>query len=891
MLAILWWYLATTLIGWLCFPLTTRIFRNLPGKGFAFSRGIGLLIWGFGFWFLTSIGILRNDLVSQWVVLIFLIILSLSLGFINGFNEIWQWLTVQWRLVLSLELVFLIAFLTFAIFRSTSPGITGTEKPMELAFLNAILRSNGFPPHDPWLSGYTISYYYFGYLLIAMLTRLTGVASTVAFNLAQVVWFALIASGVYGLLVDLFALRCKEPANVPHKISGWMLRWAVLAPVLVLLLGNAFGFLDVLHARGVFWHEEMGNGASSNFWKWMDLRGLSEPPPVPYQWEPQRPGSVPWWHASRVLQDTSFSGEQIEVIDEFPNFSFVLGDVHPHVLAMPFVLIAIGLGLNAFYSPPEKNFKIGKWTLPVRPGRFLLVSGLIGSLTFLNTWDWPVYAALYSAVFLVRRIQSEGWKPVCIAEFLIHGLGMALVGTLLFLPFFLNFASQAGGFLPSLIYFTRGIHFWVMFGPLLIPVIGFLIYSIAGIGHKMQIGKAALLTGIVLVALGILNAVTAGVAARLDGLGDLFMANQGASGVSLFTLLWTALLRRLSRPGTWLTLSGMMTLCLAFIIGSVRRSSSANTPTNNAHLFIFLLILWGVFLTLIPEFVYLLDSFGKRMNTIFKFYFQAWVLWSLAGAYCIGVIWQTAKPQKRLLPQIVLAIVIVTTFAVLALTLVAPLVGNPQSIQPKFGSYYLDWLWLVWGVSLIGSLVHYGVRRQWRWIFRVLVIFGLSVGAVYPVLAISARADQFHDPETWTLDGSVVYREAYPDLMAAVDWMWTVEPGVVAEAVEPEGGDYSNYGRVSMLTGFPAVLGWWFHEVQWRGGVQEIGTRETDIAMLYETMDWATAKGIIDMYNIKYIYAGDLERSTYDLQSSKFQQHLELAFQQGTVAVYRVTFD
>jgi uncharacterized membrane protein len=66
---------------------------------------------------------------------------------------------------------------------------------MELAFINAILRSPTFPPHDPWLSGFSISYYYFGYVLTAMLAKFTGTLGSVAFNLMLALIFALSASG------------------------------------------------------------------------------------------------------------------------------------------------------------------------------------------------------------------------------------------------------------------------------------------------------------------------------------------------------------------------------------------------------------------------------------------------------------------------------------------------------------------------------------------------------------------------------------------------------------------------------------------------------------------------------------------------------------------------
>ena len=218
--AVLLWYLVSTLAGWLCFPLTFRIFQNLPGKGYAFSRILGLLLWGYAFWLLVSLGILRNNLVGQWVALALVAALALGAGMKDKFQTLRAFIRREWRLILAVEGVFLFSFVGFAFFRGTSPAIRGTEKPMELAFLNAILRSETFPPQDPWLSGYGISYYYFGYVLAALLTRLTGTISTVAYNLAQALWFALIASGAYGLAADLLAHR-RDVETTARPIPSW----------------------------------------------------------------------------------------------------------------------------------------------------------------------------------------------------------------------------------------------------------------------------------------------------------------------------------------------------------------------------------------------------------------------------------------------------------------------------------------------------------------------------------------------------------------------------------------------------------------------------------------------------------------------------------------------
>jgi len=107
--------------------------------------------------------------------------------------------------------LFLVAFAAWAVVRAANPEAVGTEKPMELAFINAILRSPNFPPHDPWLSGYAISYYYFGYVIIAMLAKFTGTAGGIAFNLGISLIFALSACGAFGLVYNLF--ECIETGS------------------------------------------------------------------------------------------------------------------------------------------------------------------------------------------------------------------------------------------------------------------------------------------------------------------------------------------------------------------------------------------------------------------------------------------------------------------------------------------------------------------------------------------------------------------------------------------------------------------------------------------------------------------------------------------------------
>src|SRR5574341_1230551 len=339
MLSAILWYLALSLVGWLTVPLAHRLLPALADRGYAFTRALGLLLWGYIFWLLASLGLLRNDLGGLLFALLALI--ALSGWALRGISldELAEWLGRQRAVVLAVELVFLVSFVWMAFVPAANPEILGTEPPTELASTNAIPTSPPFPPHDPWLSGYAISYYYFGYVMVAMLAKLTGAPGPVAFNLGVTQAFALSAVGAYGVVYNLLQARSARLARSTTQSPRRYLSLALLCPVLILLVGNLEGFLEVLHARGLFWQTSQSGDLSSPFWKWLDMRELSDPPAQPFSWMPSR--YLWWWRASRVVQDYDYAGNWKEVIDEFPSFSYLLADLHPHVLAMPFAFFAI----------------------------------------------------------------------------------------------------------------------------------------------------------------------------------------------------------------------------------------------------------------------------------------------------------------------------------------------------------------------------------------------------------------------------------------------------------------------------------------------------------------------------------------------------------------------
>ncbi len=202
MIDVLWWYLVVSIAGWLTLPLAQRLLRFLPDRGFTLARPLALLGWGYLFWLLTYLGVLQNDIGGVLLALTLLVVISFVVGK-GRVTDLWSWIKEHKRVVITSEVLFLLAFAVWAFVRAANPDVNYTEKPMELAFINSILRSPGFPPNDPWLSGYAISYYYFGYVMVAMLVHVTGTATSVAFNLAIAMWFALTALAAYGIVYNL----------------------------------------------------------------------------------------------------------------------------------------------------------------------------------------------------------------------------------------------------------------------------------------------------------------------------------------------------------------------------------------------------------------------------------------------------------------------------------------------------------------------------------------------------------------------------------------------------------------------------------------------------------------------------------------------------------------
>ncbi|MCD6554063.1 MAG: hypothetical protein J7M16_08640 [Anaerolineae bacterium] len=814
------WWLIVGVLGWLVWPLAFCLFRNLPDRGYAFVKSLGLLLVSYVFWLLSNGDFLGNT----WGGIVFaaLVVAALSGAYYrwrrcaldttgDDENGLWDWLRANWRLVLAVELVFAVAFGGWTLYRAYTPDIAATEKPMEFAFLNAILRSDRFPPYDPWMSGYAISYYHFGYIMVAMLTRLSGVPPSYAFNLGIALLFALTVTGAYGVVYNLVAAAGRGRGR-----KGRAIGYGVLGGVFVALVGNLEGVFEVLYSRGL---------GSATFWKWLDVKELVARGQVTGRWFDMG-GGWWWWRASRVIHDKTLLGISQEVIDEFPFFSFILGDMHPHVLALPFVLLCLALAFNLLRSRRALD-----WV------DYVLYAICLGGLGFLNTWDFPIYLFVVLVAYAVNRYRHQGrlsqdWvREVITCAIVLFGLGL-----LLYAPFWVTFRSQAGGLLPNLFNVTRLHQYLLMFGTFIFVVLAFLVALASDLWRAGRLdGNALLRQGLPLWAvvatsfpfLLVISIAPLVLTARgrqyVQGVLNSEPVRTVLGAQTLSSLLAKSVSLRLADPWLFLMLSATIALVIFLALRILSPGESDDRRPSSSNLFALIMIGTGLLLTFVVEFVYLRDTFGTRMNTIFKFYYQAWVLLGLASAY---------------------------------------------------GVWYV--------------LENWGERRPGgeRYVFGVGCVLLLAASLVYTMTAGYSRAGGFKGQPT--LDGLAYVRRHEPDEYAAIQWLNAHGAGnpVIVEAV---GGSFTTFARISSRTGLPTVLGWSGHELQWRGSGEEAARRERDVDEIYSGQDLQRTLELLEKYDVTYVYVGPLERGKYSAASlEKFDTLLDVVFQQGAVTIYQV---
>ena len=790
------WLLAIEVLGLIALPLAFILFRRLPDRGLTLSKPLALLLSSYILWVLGLTHILPNARYTIIVILVVPAIVS-SLVVWRKLPEILSFLRREWLPLLTAELVFLGLFFLWLSIVSYSPAINHTEKPMDFAFLNSILRSTSFPPEDPWLSGHSISYYYYGHFMMALLTKLTAIPSSISYNLSIALIPALVGAGAFGLVYNMIRL---SKARVKTAIL-----FALAAPLFIALIGNLEGVLEFVHARG--W-------GSEGFWQWVSIKGLEGGQGAEsgifsgdYWW---------WWRATRVI-DTVVDGASLDyTITEFPFFSFLLGDLHPHVTSLPFLIFSLALGLNLFVS----REKLGLAWLRRNPWEVFVIALCLGALAFINIWDFPVFAVIFVALVLIKGYGD--WNGQ-IYRALLPSLTLlvpVIVGAvLLYIPFYLTFSSQASGVLPQGEESTRPLFFFLIWGLFLVLSGSFLLrqlWTVPALGGKAP-GILAVVLVITLLPFllwaGIeLFALWTGWDLLIDRFGGRTIEDAGTVGTRFGILL----------PGLVIVGVSLYSVLLRLKHGGERVTAFSMLPLALAF-----------YLLVGAELFYLVDLFGNRMNTVFKVYYQSWLFLAIVSAYGL---YYCSRPMP--------------SFGRL---------GTPVRLP----------------MGLLGKSLSYG------WVGLVVVLLLASI--YYPVGAALDRTRGTGGDST--LDGLAFLKRGDSGEYQAIKWLRDEAPwGRIVEAV---GDDYSEYGRISASTGLPTMLGWKFHEYQWRGSTRPFLGREEQVAQIYRSGDPEQVRRLLETYDIRYVYVGGRERAEYgDDQFGKFSSFLQRVFQRNDVVIY-----
>ena len=810
------WLLAVELLGILALPLCFVLFRRLPDRGITLAKPLALVLFSYLLW----VAGLTHFIPNTQVTIIVILILAAAVGGLvlrTTADRVKTFLKEEWRTLLVAEAVFLVFFLFWLGITSESPAISGTEKPMDFGFMNAVLQSRFFPPEDPWLAGHSISYYYFGHFMMAFLVKLTAVPSSVGYNLAISLIPALVAIGSFGLLYNLV------------RLSGGSIKaglgFGLVAPALIMLIGNLEGALEFVHAQG--W-------GGSGFWSWVGIDGLegSAGSTVDYVWRwvgTEGPGggaasswafpdgSGWWWHATRVI-NTFDNGQQLDyTITEFPVFSLLLGDLHAHVMSLPFLILGLSIGLNLFRSEDA----LGAGWLRRHPVEAVAIALFIGSLAFINLWDLPLMAAVLGAVVLAKSYGDTGGD---LQRAALRGAAVLvpilILSVVLFLPFYWGLGGQTAAILPLRDVSTRPFLFFMAMGLFAVLAISFVLRQLPGLRQptRYEAPLAGLVVVVALAPFAIWSAI-------------VLLLNVPTDGLS--AALWDVVGR-----GLWV-LPGLAIVSVA-AYSAVQRLQMGREPVAA---FALLLVAVAFYLLIGAELFYVNDLFSgafRRMNTMFKVYYQSWLFLALAGAYGLYY-WHSHRPSLQ-----------------------SSSGGNPDRIQLTIRLGHYAWIGAI--IVLLAASLYY------------------SVGAVLDRTGVFTRGHTF---ERNTLNGLAFVRDQNPGEYYAISWLrddasW----GRIVEAV---GGSYSAYGRISSSTGLPTILGWKGHELTWRGGSKPFDGREDDVERIYQSSDGVEVRRLLEGYNVRYIYLGQRERAAYGGDHlEEFGSFLKTVFERDGVIIYEL---
>jgi YYY domain-containing protein len=837
-----------------------------------------LLIVGYLIWLPSSLQWMPNGLPLTYGAICVLALFAALLLWRYQAN-MRTWLRFKWRLVLLGEIVFAVSFLAFVGIRILNPDLwqpwNGGEKLMDIAYLNSVLRSAYFPPPDPYYAQGYLNYYYYGQFLLSILIRLTGIKPTIGFNLAVPLLFAFTVSTAFSIGYTLAAGRVlpawraqnrREAAAEGYPASGddvtQGVRHGLLAALCVAVLGNLASATQIVESL-----QRVGKSTFTSRVPGLEplVRAASGVGQILFH-DARFPG-FNYWDPSRVVGFT---------INEFPYWSFLFADLHPHMINIPFTLLVLAVALNWLQRRPllarDRPDREGVYrrseavprsesALVLSSARFLwrridwsLVLQwafwplALGALVPINTWDWPAYAGFSGLVVLFVSVRGPARADAALPQarsVLLHRLAAGLLiavalggaSVLLYAPFMRYYTPIFVGLGWSLGRTSTDFgEFLTVWGFFLFVSISALLVLLVRQRSRWAFMRLLRLTMRYPLRLNRVEEFYALSINREKCPSPLATRRLGVLG----GLLLLAVLGWWAWRGYWVLVVMVPLLLLAVVL-----MLHSKMPVERRYL---LGLIFTAFLILVGiEFFYLKDHLDGdqvgwwRMNTLFKFYLQAWVMLGIAAGVTLPGLWRAAE----------------------------------------------RW--------------HKGGRRLWSAALTLL----LTAAALYPLLGTPARvADRFPGdrPPIGSLDGMefmTVGTYTWPDEnnpiplwgdYQAIRWLQDNVRGTPVLAEAPI-GYYREFGvRVSSFTGLPTLVG--MHESEQRWGWQ-VGPRSGQARALYNTVNLEETMDLIRELNVEYVYVGPLEKTEFSQADVKFERlselgHLAPVYRNDLVTIYRV---
>ncbi|OGY16060.1 MAG: hypothetical protein A2785_02725 [Candidatus Chisholmbacteria bacterium RIFCSPHIGHO2_01_FULL_49_18] len=385
-----WWMLFAGL-GLLAFSIIHLLLSRFWDGGWAFAKIFGLALISYWVFLFGNLRLIPFGSLSIWLGVLVLVVLSLYL-YRSRKMQIIPFFRRRWRWVLLEEALFFLGLLFWSWVRGHQPAINGLEKFMDFGFVNSILRSGYLPPSDMWLSGETINYYYFGHLMTAVITRLSGLSSAVTYNLMIATILGLVLSATFSLATTLAYSLLAEPRSRSRQLL--MAISGIVSAVVMVFAGNLHTVVTA------------ASKGAANYW---------------------------YPDATRYIPFT---------IHEFPLYSFVVADLHGHVNNIPFVLLTLAF-LFAFLLE-YKYLQRFSFFNPTLSGRILTLGLLVGILYMTNALDAPIYLTVMALALLFVALSE---RPILQhLKRLFTSLILIIVCAFLFsLPFHLTFVPFSKG--------------------------------------------------------------------------------------------------------------------------------------------------------------------------------------------------------------------------------------------------------------------------------------------------------------------------------------------------------------------------------------------------------------------------------------------------------------